>query len=114
MDEKYLFATVRYVERNPVAARLCSNPEDWKWSSAVAHLTAKDDALVRVKPMLERVNGWGEYLGSSNNYDEQESIKLNSRTGRPLGSPEFVRKLEILSGRELAVKKPGRKPLARK
>ena len=26
MDEKYLLSTVRYVERNPVAARLCVNP----------------------------------------------------------------------------------------
>jgi REP element-mobilizing transposase RayT len=25
---------VRYVERNPVAARLCGAPKDWKWSSA--------------------------------------------------------------------------------
>ena len=29
MDENYLLATVRYVERNPVAARLCELPEDW-------------------------------------------------------------------------------------
>jgi putative transposase len=26
MDEQYLLATVRYVENNPVAARLCENP----------------------------------------------------------------------------------------
>ena len=28
MDERYLLSTVRYVERNPVAARLCYQPED--------------------------------------------------------------------------------------
>ena len=33
MDEHYLLATVRYVERNPVAARLCRHPRDWRWSS---------------------------------------------------------------------------------
>ena len=27
MDEEYLLAAVRYVERNPVAARLCDKPE---------------------------------------------------------------------------------------
>lgn len=36
-----------------------------------------------------------------NNPSEHESIKLNSRTGRPLGSLEFVRKLESLTGKEL-------------
>jgi len=25
---------VAYVENNPVKARLCKSPEDWKWSSA--------------------------------------------------------------------------------
>ena len=29
MDEKYLMSTVRYVERNPVVARLCDKPDDW-------------------------------------------------------------------------------------
>ncbi len=36
MDEDYLLSTVRYVERNPVVAKLCVQPEDWKWSSARA------------------------------------------------------------------------------
>jgi putative transposase len=34
MDESYLMATVRYVERNPVVTRLCRKPQDWKWSKA--------------------------------------------------------------------------------
>lgn len=47
MDEDYLLATVRYVERNPVAARLCDLPEDWKCSSAGAHIKGEDETLVR-------------------------------------------------------------------
>ena len=42
MDEPYLLATVRYVERKPVAAPLCRRPEAWPWSSA-AHLRGRDD-----------------------------------------------------------------------
>lgn len=30
MDEPYLMATVRYVELNPVKAKLCATPEDWQ------------------------------------------------------------------------------------
>jgi REP element-mobilizing transposase RayT len=40
MDEDYLLATVRYVERNPVAARLCESAGQWPWSSTRAHLRA--------------------------------------------------------------------------
>jgi len=38
MNQSYLLATVRYVELNPVKARLCQNPEGWLWLSAQAHL----------------------------------------------------------------------------
>jgi len=44
MDEQHLLAAARYVERNPVRARLCARPQDWLWSSAAAHLAAGDDA----------------------------------------------------------------------
>jgi putative transposase len=114
MDEKYLLATVRYVERNPVTAKLCAMAEDWKWSSASAHMKAEDDVLVRVKPMLDRVNDWGAYLSSTGNRKEEDSIKMNSRTGRPLGNAEFIRNLELLTGKELAPKKPGRKSVSNK
>ncbi len=29
MDEAYLLATVRYVERNPVVAKFCRQPDEW-------------------------------------------------------------------------------------
>jgi putative transposase len=112
MDEQYLLATVRYVERNPVSAKLCKRPEDWNWSSASAsaHLKAKDDALVRVKPMLDRVQDWAAYLSQTDKPADEDSIKANSQTGRPLGNAEFIQHLELLTGRELVPKKSGRKP----
>ena len=109
MDENHLMAAVRYVERNPVAAGLCELPEEWKWSSAIPHIRRKDDALVRVRPMLERVNDWRDYLSGSSDSEDFENIEKHIRTGRPLGSPEFVRKLERLTGKDLAIKPPGRK-----
>ena len=108
MDEEYLLATVRYIERNPVAARLCRHPADWKWSSAFAHLRGKDDDLVRVRPMLERVDDWEAYL-TDNNVGEHEAIEQHTRTGRPLGAAEFIARLEMATGKELAPKRPGPK-----
>jgi putative transposase len=52
MKEAHLAAAVRYVELNPVRARLVSQAKDWKWSSAHAHLKGADDMLVRVEAML--------------------------------------------------------------
>lgn len=110
MDEQYLLATVRYVERNPVAAGLRRYPADWPWSSAIAHLAGKDDSLVTVKPMLDRIKDWESYLSVEQGDDEiKQYIRQHSRTGRPLGATGFVAKLESLTGKALAPRTPGRK-----
>ena len=37
LDEEHLIAAVRYVERNPVRARMVRKAEQYPWSSAAAH-----------------------------------------------------------------------------
>ena len=111
MDEQYLLATVRYVERNPVVARLCRHPADWTWSSAAAHLAGKDDGLVSVKPMLDRIDNWEAYLSVAQETQvTHQHIQQHTRTGRPLGNSGFIAQLELVTGKALARKKPGRKP----
>jgi putative transposase len=50
MEESYLLATVRYVERNPVAARLCRRVEAWPWSSAAIAERMRDQASPVMAP----------------------------------------------------------------
>ena len=111
MDEPHLNATVRYVELNPVAAGLCEKPEDWRWSSVHAHLEANDDGLVSVGPMLERFPDWTKYLGGTQSTEVLQKVRKHSQTGRPLGSENFIEALELLTGRSLKPRKPGRKPI---
>jgi len=108
MDEDYLLAAVRYVELNPVRAKMVEKAGDYRWSSAKAHLAGLDDGLVKVQPMLERVGNWAELLASR---DQAlfDTFRKHERTGRPLGDRDFVDRLSKLVGRELSKKKPGPK-----
>ena len=110
MDENYLLAAVRYVEMNPVNAGLCEAPRDWRFSSARAHLEGKDDSLVRVSPMLSRIGNWRTYLADSDFGKETEKIRKHTRTGRPLGSDEFIHEIETLTGKTLVPRRPGPQP----
>jgi putative transposase len=108
MDEHYLLAACRYVEMNPVRANMVQRAEEYRWSSARAHLRGVDDDLVKVKPMLERVSNWEELLAA----DEPElfdDMRLHARTGRPLGQPSFIDRVSSIVGRDLMKKKAGRK-----
>jgi len=108
MDETHLLAAARYVEMNPVAANLAKRPEDYRWSSARAHLEGKDDSLVKVTPLLEMVGDWRSFLSLASEGDS-ELIRKHERTGRPLGQAAFVEHLERAMGRILRPQKPGPK-----
>jgi putative transposase len=48
MDEAHALSAARYIELNPVRARLAAQPQDWPWSSARAHLTGTGDGLTAI------------------------------------------------------------------
>lgn len=113
MDGEHLMRCARYVEQNPVRARLVERARDWRWSSARAHLKGEDDGLVRVGPLLEQVSDWREFLGERLTNDEMAPIRAGERTGRPLGPDPFLKQLERRLGRVLIKQKPGPKPRKR-
>ena len=110
MDENYLLATVRYTEMNPVKARLCEGPDQWRWSSVHAHLDRHDDGLVTAGPMCERINDWRKYLAAGNLAATVERIREHSRTGRPIGDDAFLDTLTRLTGTDWRKRKPGPAP----
>ena len=109
MDERHLLVAARYVERNPVRAGLAARPEEYPWSSAAAHMSGKDDSLATVAPLLEMVVDWGEYLLPLDGEEELRSLRRHERTGRPLGSEAFIKRVEGVTGRSLHPQKRGPK-----
>ena len=109
LDEKYLFAAIRYVERNPVRAGVVEKPWEYPWSSASAHLAGRDDLLVKVFPLAQVVGDWKEFLSKGDEEKEIKEIRRHERTGRPLGKDSFVIGLEKPLARTLRHKKTGPK-----
>jgi putative transposase len=109
MDGPHTLAAVRYVELNPVRARLVARASEYRWSSARAHLDGRDDMLVRVEPMLSAVGDWSEYLAQDGAEPEADELRRHVKTGRPLGSSTFIASIESLLGRPLQKRKPGPK-----
>ena len=113
-DWRHLMLAVRYVELNPVRAKLCRAPWRWRWSSAAAHVAGCNDSLVDVGPMLERVDDWRDYLTAGLELEQAELFRRHERTGRPLCDGTFLKRLEAKLGRVLQKKQAGRKPKTKK
>ena len=96
LDEQHLMAAARYIERNPVRAKLVDKPWQWKWSSAAAH-TQKGKSLISLENIFAyidlRSSEWEGYIVSEEDKDIVKSIKKHTHVGRPLGSSQFLDKL---------------------
>jgi putative transposase len=110
LDEPYLLTAARYVELNPVRAGLVKAPGRYRWSSAAAHVRGRDDALVRVAPLLDLTPNWRGLLARVIRESDIELLHSHERTGRPLGDDAFVAALEKDLGRVLRRQKPGPGP----
>lgn len=113
LDERHLIAAVRYVERNPVRARIVAEAWVYPWSSAAYRVgETEGDALVAQREIAGAGVNWRALL----KHDPQETptLRRHTRTGRPLGPIGFVQSLESLTGRRLVPGRPGRPPKKRK
>ena len=111
MDDPHAFHAVRYVLRNPVRARLVRLPWRYEWSSAAFHVgERKTDPLIKAnnEELDGMVGDWREYLVEPDADEVLCRLRGETTVGRPLGSPEFVQRLEEDLDRFLTRRPPGR------
>jgi putative transposase len=111
MDVAHLMAAIRYVELNPVKARLA---KDWGWSSARAHVGGKADGLTDLAALAGVHRNWRAMLRRGLEAgdvppEEAATIEAHQRTGRPWGNAAFIERMESETGRTLKRQKPGPK-----
>ena len=112
LDGSHAWAAVRYVERNPVRARMVERAEEYRWSSAAAHCGLRSDWLLSKQfPPAGVVPDWSAWLLDEEAH-QTEAIRRKTHTGRPCGARVFVDQLETLLKRALHLEKPGPKKKA--
>ena len=112
MDERYMWAAIRYVERNPVRARMVKKAEHYPWSSAAGHCRMKDDDVLsnqaKWRKLADQVDDWSTWLAEGDDIDELEVLRRNINKGLPCGTDRFINKLEKIIGRTLQFRPQGR------
>ena len=113
LDERHLLAAVRYVERNPVRARMVRQAWEYPWSSAAYHAGLREgDPLIEGRPLGGVIDDWKEFLALDP--PEIQDLRKSVKTGRPLGDEGFVQWAERMAGRPLAARPVGRPRKVRK
>ena len=94
MDHAHLWVAARYVELNPVKAGLVQRAEDWRWSSALAHVSRKADGLTDIAALGDYVSNWSALLARGlEAADEHERVESSLLRGLPFGTPEWCNEI---------------------
>ncbi len=90
-----------YLENNPLAAGLVNKAEDYRWSSAKAHIMGKDESgcldLAEWNKLASGLD-WQNVLSRPANNENISKLRLHTANGRPLGNDEFLRTITSLQG----------------
>ena len=111
MDTGHLWTALRYVELNPVRARMVEKAVDWPWSSAGAHCgMAEPHVRLEMTPWQQQwtETTWRNFLEEGESESELRALRRCTDSGRPLGHDEFSRTLEDLTGRRIIPARRGR------
>ena len=117
----YLLTCHRYIEMNPVRAGMVRHPVEYPWCSYATHAQGRPSLFLKRHPALENLGpseaafreAYRASLAETIAEDELERIRKASNGGLPLGSADFVRRLEAELGRRTAPGGLGGRPRRR-
>ncbi len=90
-DDDHLLYVLRYVERNPVRAKLVKRVTDWRWGSAWRrhHGNAKSRRLLSKWPM-RRPRGWLDFVNQPHTESELVALRRSVQRGTPYGDESWT------------------------
>jgi putative transposase len=115
-DDEHLLVVLRYIEANPVRARMVADPGEYRWSSYQAHGLGRPDPLLSPMPELAalgrtpsaRQARWRRKVKAAQAQDEIDRVRDSLKTGKPLGTLEFVKSKARALGLNLNPRARGR------
>ena len=114
--ERYVLTCYRYIEMNPVRAKMVDRPEDYEWSSVHANAYGQRENVIDPHEAYERLSGelnerlacYKVLLNEVINKDELKSIRAHINQGKVYGSTKFQEQIRELTGRRVGLRPMGR------
>lgn len=114
--ERYLIEVYRYIELNPVRAKMVEDPSEYVWSSYQINALGKISDLCTAHPEYlrlgdtrdARMKNYRDLFSRHVEGDLLVEIRSGANKGMAIGHDRFKDEMEVLTGRRLKPKKAGR------
>jgi putative transposase len=113
--EAHLIACMRYIELNPVRARMVRRPGNYPWSSHQANAATERDPLVTPHPLYAALGGsagkraaaYAALFGAALPVEFVDALRRATNGGWALGGARWRAKVERVANRRAAPLPPG-------
>ena len=87
----HLLTLLRYVQRNPVRAKLAKNASDWRWSGEWARMHGEKEtrSILSAWP-VDRPRRWTTWVDEPENVEETKAIRTCVRRSSPSGTDDWT------------------------
>lgn len=114
--DEYLLTCARYIELNPVRAKMVKNPGDYSWSSFHFKAEGKQDQVLDEDPVYktlgktaqERQANYKDWFKESIPKEELELLRHATQKGGIFSGKEFFDKVTESIGKEIVLRPRGR------
>ena len=103
--DEHLLTVLRFVERNPLRAKLVQRAQDWRWSSLGQ--PRGEGPLLDAGP-VQRSRRWREFVNRPQPKAEVERLRVSVERGRPFGEEPWMLKTARKLGLEASIRPRGR------
>jgi putative transposase len=115
-DDMHLLVVLRYIEANPLRARMVADPAEYRWSSFPHHGLGQDDPLLSPFPEweelgrteAERRRRWRAKVRAVQGESELDAVRRSLGSGRPYGAAEWTERMAERLGIDLTPRPRGR------
>jgi putative transposase len=112
----YLLSCMRYIESNPVRARMATDAADYHWSSFRSNALGQLSALLTPHAVylalggtaLERCAAYQALFASARDAEDENALRVHTRQRAAWGSLDFQRRISTALGRKVTASPPGR------
>jgi putative transposase len=115
-DDDHLLTVLRYIEANPVRAKMVAHAGEYRWSSFGSHGLGRVDALLDhidlyhdlAKTAPARQRRWSSFVHQQPSDEELVALRRSTQKGLPFGEPSWVEKLGERLGLDFVIRPKGR------
>ncbi|MCK9351294.1 MAG: transposase [Candidatus Paceibacterota bacterium] len=89
--DSYFLSVIKYVERNPVRAKLTERCEDWQWGSACRRMTGTEkQKKLLSSPIISFPEKYSDWINASEKEEDIDKIRNSVNRGVPYGREDWI------------------------